>query len=436
MNYYSTKRQTPEVSLKEAVLKGLPADNGLFMPQTIEPLPAEFFETIETKSFHEIAFEIANRLTGHALPKAKLIEMIENTLTFEAPLIDLDENVKVLELFHGPTLAFKDFGARFMAQLMSYFVEGESKKLHILVATSGDTGGAVAHGFLGVPNIHVTVLYPKGKVSFLQEKQFTTLGENITAVEIDGTFDDCQALVKRTFLDAELNKKLFLTSANSINISRLIPQAFYYVNAYKQLKDKSKDTVFVVPSGNFGNITAGIFAKKMGLPVATFVASTNMNNIVPEYLESGEYNPRPSVQTISNAMDVGNPSNFARMHEIYGKNLENMRSEIKGYFYDDAQTRAAILEVKQKYNYIIDPHGAVAYLALKDYLKNCTKPINGIILETAHPAKFLDTVQDVLGEKVAIPEALQRYAQREKLSIPMRTDFGKFKQFLIENYAL
>lgn len=285
MNYYSTKRESPKATLKEAVLKGLPSDNGLFMPERIEPIPTSFFEHIASKSFQEIAFEVADRLTGHVLPKHKLAEIIEHTLGFDVPVVELDENVKILELFHGPTLAFKDFGARFMAQLMSYFVEEETKKLHILVATSGDTGGAVAHGFLRVPNIHVTVLYPKNKVSFLQEKQFTTLGENITAVEVNGTFDDCQALVKQSFLDADLNEKLFLTSANSINISRLIPQTFYYLYAYKQLKDKSKDLVFAVPSGNFGNLTAGVLAKKMGLPVSKFIAATNANDIVPSYLK-------------------------------------------------------------------------------------------------------------------------------------------------------
>jgi len=434
MNYYSTQRQTPAVDLKEAVLKGLPSDNGLFMPEKIEPLPADFFDTIIDKSFHEIAFALADRLTGQTLPPSKLEHIIEQTLTFEAPLIELEENMNILELFHGPTLAFKDFGARFMAQLMSYFVEGKSKKLQILVATSGDTGGAVAHGFLDVPNIQVTVLYPKGKVSFLQEKQFTTLGKNITALEIDGTFDDCQALVKKAFLDAELTEKLFLTSANSINISRLIPQTFYYVNAYKQLKDKSKDTVFVVPSGNFGNITAGVLAKKMGLPVK-FIAATNRNKIVPDYLTTGQYQPLPSVQTISNAMDVGNPSNFARLHEIYDKDVDKMRADIKGFFYDDEQTKSAITEVRKRYNYTIDPHGAVGYLAFKDYIKSCTKPINGIILETAHPAKFLNTVEEVIGEKIKIPTALQQYAEREKLSIPMSIDFEPFKAFLIEQYA-
>lgn len=430
MKYYSTKQQTSPVSLKEAVLKGLPADNGLFMPESIPTIPNSFFEKIDSLSFQEIAFEVAKTLLSEDIEKEKIKELVYNAINFPAPLISLSDNTHILELFHGNTLAFKDFGARFMAQLMGYFVQGSTTTLDILVATSGDTGSAVAHGFFNVPNIHVTVLYPKGKVSNFQEKQFTTLGGNITALEIEGTFDDCQALVKQAFLDKTLNEKLNLSSANSINIARLIPQSFYYFEAYKQLKDKKKPIVFVVPSGNFGNLTAGLMAKKMGLPIHSFVAATNANDIVPSYLQTGNYAPRPSTQTISNAMDVGNPSNFQRMQDLY-KAVEDMRNEIVGYAFDDMQTAQAMREVKEKYNYIIDPHGAVGYLALKKYMKEVSENINGIVLETAHPVKFAEVVNPQIGEEVAIPERMRYLLEKPKISIPLSSDFEEFKAFLL-----
>jgi threonine synthase len=429
MKFYSTKQQTPTVSIKEAVLKGLPADNGLFMPERIPALPSEFFKNIETLSFQEIALEVASAILGEDIEQAILKKLVYEAINFPAPLVSLDEHTHILELFHGNTLAFKDFGARFMAQLMGYFVKDEEKTLDILVATSGDTGSAVAHGFLGVPKIRVTVLYPKGKVSNFQEKQFTTLGENITALEIEGTFDDCQALVKKAFLDKELNEILTLSSANSINISRLIPQSFYYFEAYKQLKNKLKPNIFVVPSGNFGNLTAGLLAKRMGLPITHFVAATNANDIVPAYLQSGNYHPRPSIQTISNAMDVGNPSNFVRMLDLFG-DVQAMSKEISGYAFDDEQTRQAMREVKEEYNYVIDPHGAVGYLALKTYRNTFGKDINGIVLETAHPVKFAEVVNPQIGIEVAIPERMKYLLEKEKTSIPLSKDFDDFKSFL------
>lgn len=430
MKFYSTKQQTPTVSLREAVLKGLPADNGLFMPERIPTLPNDFFENLENLSFQQIAYRVASNLLGEDVPAQDLERLVYEAINFPAPLVSLSENLHILELFHGNTLAFKDFGARFMAQLMGYFVKDEKNTLEILVATSGDTGSAVAHGFLNVPDINVTVLYPKGKVSNFQEKQFTTLGNNITALEIDGTFDDCQALVKQAFLDKELNEKLRLSSANSINIARLIPQAFYYFEAYKQVKNKKKPTVFVVPSGNFGNLTAGLLAKRMGLPISQFVAATNANDVVPTYLQSGTYQPRTSVQTISNAMDVGNPSNFARMVDLFGE-VGKMRTEIKGYAFSDEQTKQAMSEVKEKYNYIIDPHGAVGYLALKSYMNEFGEDINGIVLETAHPVKFAEVVSPQIGEEVAIPERMKYLLEKEKMSIPMSADFEVFKAFLM-----
>jgi threonine synthase len=431
MKFYSTKQQTPPVSLREAVLKGLPADNGLFMPEHIPALPNDFFENLENLSFQQIAYKVAYNLLGEDLPAQDLERLVYEAINFPAPLVSLSENLHILELFHGNTLAFKDFGARFMAQLMGYFVKDEKNTLEILVATSGDTGSAVAHGFLNVPDINVTVLYPKGKVSNFQEKQFTTLGNNITALEIDGTFDDCQALVKQAFLDKELNEKLRLSSANSINIARLIPQAFYYFEAYKQIKNKQKPTVFVVPSGNFGNLTAGLLAKRMGLPISQFIAATNANDVVPTYLSSGTYQPRPSTQTISNAMDVGNPSNFARMLDLFGE-VDKMRNEIQGYAFSDEQTKKAMSEVKEKYNYIIDPHGAVGYLALKSYINEFGEDINGIVLETAHPVKFAEVVSPQIGEEVAIPERLRYLLEKEKMSIPMSANFEDFKMFLMK----
>ncbi len=436
MKLYSTKNKNNFVSLQEAVLKGLPDDNGLFMPEQIKKLPKAFFDNIENYSFKEIAFRVSQTLIGDYIPLSDLALIIDNAVNFEAPVVELDESCKVLELFHGPSLAFKDFGARFMAQLMSYFNKHESKELVILVATSGDTGGAVAAGFYKTPGISVVILYPSGKVSLLQEKQLTTLGHNISALEVNGTFDDCQAMVKKAFLDKELTSQIRLSSANSINIARLIPQTFYYFEAYKQLKDKSKSVCFSVPSGNFGNLTAGLIAKKMGLPVHKFIAATNINNVVPEYLNTSKYEARSSVRTISNAMDVGNPSNFARMIDLYtqedGSTWNNMKNDVVGYSYNDEQTKKAIKEVYEKFNYVIDPHGAVGYLAAKDYDKN--NSMQCIVLETAHPSKFIDDVEKILSKKIDIPERLSVLANKEKVSKKIDPKFTLLKEHLQENF--
>ncbi|MCS6967927.1 MAG: threonine synthase [Cytophagales bacterium] len=436
MRYYSTRRQSPLVSLAEAVLKGLPEDNGLYMPERLPQLSSQFIEQLPSLSFEEIAYGVASALLGEDIPPEELRRMVQKTLGFDAPVVWLSQQTGILELFHGPTLAFKDFGARFMAQAMSYFLPGDGRPLHILVATSGDTGSAVAHGFLGVEGITVAVLYPKGKVSPFQEKQFATLGRNITALEIDGTFDHCQALVKQAFLDKELNQKLRLSSANSINISRLIPQAFYYVYAWAQAvrTRKQEKIYFVVPSGNFGNLTAGVLARQMGLPVAGFIAATNVNDVVPRYLQTGKYEPRPSIPTISNAMDVGNPSNFARLAEWF-PTWEAMRQNLYGYAFTDEQTRQAMRRVYQQYGYMMDPHGAVGYLAWEAFCQEY-QPANavGIILETAHPVKFSEVVTQTLGQTPTVPERLQHLMTLPKLSIPLPKDFATFKNFLMQYY--
>jgi threonine synthase len=430
MQLYSTNNKSHLVSLREAVFKGLPDDNGLYMPVHIPMLPPDFIQELPRYSFSDIAFTVAQSLLQGAIPEPDLQRIIQDSITFPAPLVSLDARRHVLELFHGPSLAFKDFGARFMAQLMSYFNQDEQRELTILVATSGDTGGAVAAGFYKTPGIRVVILYPSGKVSFLQEKQLTTLGENITALEISGTFDDCQALVKKAFLDVDLNQQQRLSSANSINIARLIPQSFYYFEAWKQLADKTIPVVFSVPSGNFGNLTAGLFAKKMGLPVHHFIAATNVNDVVPAYLASGEYRPRPSVRTFSNAMDVGNPSNFARMLDLYCSTWNIMRDEISGYGFNDGTTESAMREVKQRFGYVMDPHGAVGYLALETYLQ--THPqAQGVILETAHPAKFKEDVEKILGEPTDIPERLATLSNRSKQATTMPNDFSVFKEWLM-----
>ena len=432
MKLYSTKNPTAFVSLKEAVFKGLPDDNGLFMPDFIKKLDDDFIKNLKNYSFQSIAFTVTRHLLRGIIPDEDLKILIERAIDFPAPVVKLDDATHVLELFHGPSLAFKDFGARFMAQLMSYFNQDDKRELVILVATSGDTGGAVAAGFYKTLGIKVVILYPSGKVSMLQEKQLTTLGENITALEVQGTFDDCQAMVKQAFLDKELTSKIRLSSANSINIARLIPQSFYYFEAYKQVETHGKPLVFSVPSGNFGNLTAGLFAQKMGLPISKFIAATNANDVVPQYLASGTYTPTPSVPTLSNAMDVGNPSNFARMLDLYGSTWNNMKENIVGYAYDDETTKAAMREVKSTYNYVIDPHGAIAYLALKDYQK--THDAVGVILETAHPAKFLDDVESILEQKIPIPERLASLADKKKEARLSSTDFGNFKEWLLATY--
>jgi threonine synthase len=434
MNYYSTNNKKSTVSLKEAVLKGLAPDKGLYMPESIPVLPESFFGSLPEKSFQQIAYEVAHALLQQDVPADELRKMVEHTITFDAPLVEIEKSVFSLELFHGPTLAFKDFGARFMSQLLSWFAKAEKREIVILVATSGDTGSAVANGFLGVPGVKVVVLYPSGKVSDIQEKQFTTLGQNITALEVDGTFDDCQRLVKEAFLDEELNKKFFLTSANSINIARLIPQSFYYFYAWSRLKDRS-NVVFSVPSGNFGNLTAGLIAKRMGLPIRHFIASTNRNDIVPEYLDTGTFNPKPSQATVSNAMDVGNPSNFARMMDLYANDLNNIKADITGYRFSDEETKQAMREVYKTSNYMLDPHGAVGYLGLKKYLAEHTEA-TGVFFETAHPAKFLEVVTSILKVKPVVPLQLRVYLERDKITIKSGNSLTALKkafQETIEN---
>ena len=431
MKYYSTNRKTPDVSLEEAVVKGLAADKGLFMPTTIKSLPQEFYDSIDRLSFQEIAYRVADAFFGEDVAADTLKQIVYDTLNFDVPLVKVTERIYALELFHGPTLAFKDVGGRFMARLLGYFIKKQGRKqVNVLVATSGDTGSAVANGFLGVEGIHVYVLYPKGKVSEIQEKQFTTLGQNITALEVEGTFDDCQALVKAAFMDKELNERLSLTSANSINVARFLPQTFYYFYAYAQLKrlGKAENGVVCVPSGNFGNITAGLFGKKMGLPIKRFIAANNRNDIFYQYLQTGEYHPRPSVATIANAMDVGDPSNFARILDLYQHSHTAISAEISGATYTDNQIRETVKETWQVYGYLLDPHGACGYRALHEQLQpNET----GIFLETAHPAKFLDTVESIIGEKVDTPAKLQEFLKGEKQILPMSKEFVDFKAYLL-----
>ncbi|MFK2026879.1 threonine synthase [Bacteroides fragilis] len=431
MKYYSTNKQAPLASLEEAVVKGLASDKGIFMPMTIKPLPQEFYDEIENLSFREIAYRVADAFFGEDVPAETLKEIVYDTLNFDVPLVPVKENIYSLELFHGPTLAFKDVGGRFMARLLGYFIRKEGRKqVNVLVATSGDTGSAVANGFWGVEGIHVYVLYPKGKVSEIQEKQFTTLGRNITALEVDGTFDDCQALVKAAFMDHELNERLLLTSANSINVARFLPQAFYYFYAYAQLKKagRAENAVICVPSGNFGNITAGLFGKKMGLPVRRFIAANNKNDIFYQYLQTGQYNPRPSVATIANAMDVGDPSNFARVLDLYGGSHAAIAAEISGTTYTDEQIRESVKACWQQTGYLLDPHGACGYRALEEGLQPGE---TGVFLETAHPAKFLQTVESIIGTEVEIPAKLRAFMKGEKKSLPMTKEFADFKSYLL-----
>ncbi|MFR9641831.1 MAG: threonine synthase [Rikenellaceae bacterium] len=433
MRYYSTNHKADWATLQEAVVKGLAPDKGLYMPETIKQLPASFFETIETLSFQEIAYKVADAFFGEDVDAASLRAIVNDTLCFETPVVEVTPSIYSLELFHGPTLAFKDVGGRFMARLLRYFIakEGGSEAMvNVLVATSGDTGSAVANGFLGVDGIHVYVLYPKGKVSAIQEVQFTTLGQNITALEVEGVFDDCQAIVKQAFMDEELNAKMKLTSANSINVARFLPQAFYYFNAYAQLKreGKEKDVVFCVPSGNFGNITAGLIAKMMGLPVKRFIAANNSNDIFLQYLNSGVYTPRPSVATIANAMDVGDPSNFARVLDLYKSSHEAICSEISGAAYTDEQIAETLAEALKETGYLLDPHGACGYRALKESLVDGEM---GVFLETAHPAKFLETVEGITGEKVAIPAPLAAFMSGTKQSIEMSGSYEEFRSLLL-----
>lgn len=431
MKYYSTNGKADRATLHEAVVKGLASDKGLYMPEVIKHLPESFFDEIQDLTFQEVAYRVADAFFGEDVPAETLKQIVYDTLNFDCPVVKVTDNIYSLELFHGPTLAFKDVGARFMARLLGYFIKKENcKQVNVLVATSGDTGSAVANGFLGVEGIHVYVLYPKGKVSAIQECQFTTLGQNITALEVDGVFDDCQALVKNAFMDAELNEHMKLTSANSINVARFLPQAFYYFYAYAQMKKlgKADNLVMCVPSGNFGNITAGLFGKVMGLPIKRFVAANNANDIFYNYLKTGQYNPRPSVQTIANAMDVGDPSNFARIYDLYKGNHAAISSEISGTTYTDEQIVDTMKTCYQETGYMLDPHGACGYRALCENLKEgeC-----GVFLETAHPAKFKTTVEDIIGETVAVPDKLAAFMKGEKKSVEMTKNFEDFKKYLM-----
>lgn len=428
MRYYSTNRLSPEVDLHTAVTKGLAPDRGLYMPERITPPEPVFFAQLGTMTFQEMAFQVAEKFFGEDIPSEKLKEIVYETLSFQTPLIEVEKDIYSLELFHGPTLAFKDVGARFMARLLAYFLSEEKETVDVLVATSGDTGSAVANGFLGIDGIRVHVLYPRGKVSEIQEKQFVTLGQNITALEVDGSFDDCQALVKSAFMDQELQKKMVLTSANSINVARFLPQAFYYFNAVAQLRKNHRKIVFSVPSGNFGNLTAGLIAKMMGLPVSRFIAANNSNDVVFNYLQTGQFQTRPSVATIANAMDVGDPSNFARILDMYGADHAKICGVITGATYTDDQIRESLAACYHETGYLMDPHGAVAYRALKEQLKPDEL---GIFLETAHPAKFTETVEEIVGiGNVPMPGRLLEFMKGEKKTVEMGTGFEEFKRYL------
>ena len=433
MKYYSTNGKAPIADLHKAVVKGLAEDRGLYMPERINKLPQAFFDNIEKMSFQEIAYTVASAFFGEDVDPDALHDIVYDTLSFDCPVVNVKENIYTLELFHGPTLAFKDVGARFMARLLQYFIRQEqgNQQVNVLVATSGDTGSAVANGFLGVDGIHVYVLYPKGKVSPIQECQFTTLGKNITAIEVDGVFDDCQALVKSAFMDAELNQHMKLTSANSINVARFLPQAFYYFNAYARMKEQGKadNLVMCVPSGNFGNICAALFGHAMGLPIKRFIAANNANDIFFKYLQTGKYEPKPSKQTLANAMDVGDPSNFARIYDLYGKSHERITSLISGATYNDEQIRETMRACYEDTEYILDPHGACGYQALVDGLQSDEF---GVFCETAHPAKFKEKVDEILGIDVEIPERLANFMKGQKQSIPMTKDFADFKQYLLK----
>lgn len=441
MKYYSTNRKSPEATLEKAVVKGLAEDKGLYMPERIKPLSKNFYNNIEKLTFQEIAYNVADSFFGEDVDAESLKRIVYDTLQFDCPVVKVTENIYTLELFHGPTLAFKDVGARFMARLLQYFLNkgGEyaansnctkNKNVNVLVATSGDTGSAVANGFLGIDGIHVYVLYPKGKVSPIQECQFTTLGKNITAIEVDGVFDDCQALVKKAFMDEELNAHMKLTSANSINVARFLPQAFYYFNAYARMKELGleENLVMCVPSGNFGNICSALFGKRMGLPVKRFVAANNANDVFFKYLQNGVYEPMASVQTIANAMDVGDPSNFARIYDLYNGSHAEISKDISGATYSDAEIAETMKACYQQTGYVLDPHGACGFQALTDTLQDGEI---GVFCETAHPAKFKDTVDSILNTDINIPERLQAFMKGEKRSIPMSKNFADFKAFLM-----
>ncbi|MBI1936996.1 MAG: threonine synthase [Ignavibacteriales bacterium] len=433
MQYYSTNNKNNLVTFETAVMQGLANDGGLFMPSEIPSFERKIFDSLEKFSFQEIAFHIAEKFIANEISNSNLVDIISHAVNFPAPLVKLNDNISILELFHGPTLAFKDFGARFMAKVTGHFVKNRHSELNILVATSGDTGSAVAYGFYDTPGINVYILYPKGKVSLIQEQQLTTLDKNITALEIDGTFDDCQRLVKTAFVDKEFREKKNLSSANSINIARLLPQSFYYFEAYKQVENKKRETIISIPSGNLGNLTAGLLAKKIGLPVTKFIGAVNSNKIFAEYVNEGKFLPRASIQTLSNAMDVGNPSNIARIKELYSDSIEEIQHDIYSESFDDIATRSAIKDVYQKFGYIIDPHGSVGYLALKSYAeKKSLKEYNGIVLETAHPAKFKDVIEEELKVDVEIPERLAECLNKNKATVELSSDYEDLKSFLMD----
>jgi len=430
MNYYSLNHKAPNTSFKDAVIKGLAPDKGLYFPESITPLPKTFWDNIDNLSYSEIGFQAIKQFISPEIPEAILKTIVEETLSFDFPVVKLNDNISTLELFHGPTMAFKDVGARFMARCLGYFNKDNTNEVTVLVATSGDTGGAVANGFLGVKGVNVVILYPSGKVSAIQEMQLTTLGQNIKALEVNGTFDDCQAMVKTAFLDEALSSKMQLTSANSINVARWLPQLFYFIFAYKQLHKQHKDIVFSVPSGNFGNVCAGMMAQQLGLPISHLIASNNANNVVTRYLISRLYEPKPSIQTISNAMDVGAPSNFIRIQEIYTNNFEDLKENLSSYSFTDEETREAMLEIYNNYNYVADPHGAVGYLGCKSHLKE-NPNAHCVFLETAHPTKFLDVVEDVVNEKQLLPKQIQAVMGGKKESVVIST-YEELKGFLLQ----
>lgn len=427
MKYYSTNKISPAVSFEDAVVRGLAPDKGLYFPEKIGTLPKGLIG--HNNSIHEIAFEVAKLFVDGEIDNQRLQTIVEETLAFPTPIVNVEKDVFSLELWHGPTCAFKDVGARFLARCLSYFVQRKERKVTILVATSGDTGSAVANGFLGVEGIDVVILYPKGKVSKIQEQQLTTIGHNIVALEVEGTFDDCQKMVKLAFNDESLTNAMNLSSANSINVARFLPQSFYYFSAYEQLEDKNKPVAFSVPSGNFGNLTAGMFASRMGLPVEKFIAATNVNDVIPEYLKTGVYRARPSIPTISNAMDIGDPSNFARILELHKGNLASIQNEMVGYAYTDEETAAGVKYIMDTTGYLSEPHGAIGYLALKEYMK--TSNCQGIFLETAHPAKFGEVVEPILNAPVAIPERLQDYLSRKKEAVLIAPEYEALKSYLL-----
>lgn len=427
MKYYSTNKKSEDLSFKEAVIRGLAPDNGLYFPERIEKLPEGLIGS--GKSIEELGFEVAKRFVDGEIPDADLERIVSETVNFPLPIVEVEKDVFSLELWHGPTCAFKDVGGRFLARCLSHFIKEGGEKVTILVATSGDTGSAVAAGFLGIEGIDVVILYPKGKVSKIQEQQLTTMGQNISTLEVDGTFDDCQAMVKAAFNDSDLRSKMNLSSANSINVARFLPQSFYYFGSYEQLEDKKKPVVYSCPSGNYGNLTAGLFAQKMGLPIAKFIAASNANDIVPKYLETGVYSPKPSVATISNAMDVGDPSNFARILEIHNGDWDAVKASIVGYSYADAQTKAGMKDVITRTGYLMEPHGVIGYMALKEYQKQ--HDVQGIVLETAHPAKFGDVVEPVIGQKIEVPERLQEFMRRKKVATLINSDFKELKDYLL-----